>query len=1554
MKTRLLILLLFFSCSVLFAQVTNTCIVPNAGFENGNTTGWILKSGGYGVNPPCPTGTCPRYGTTYSGGAVAGALNSPVTGATNRHTLMSTAGGNDPNAAAATPVPVVAPGGGTYSFRLGNAATGSGGAANLSQAEAARFTFAVTNQNAFFTYRYAFFVQDGSHQFQEQPSFEVVVLDQSDVLIPCGRYFVEAGNYPSCVNSSGFITGLNGYVYKPWTDVGLDLTGYIGQNVSIEFRTTDCLPVGGSSSTNCTNGVCTLTNASGSCTYASPATTCTPTGGGACAGAPGTHSAYAYIDAYCSPLDVKTPVFCAGAASVQICAPTGYTSYSWPAGQPGLAGTPTTQCVTINNPVAGTTYTVNMVSATGCPTSTKVTLKGFDLTLRDTTICNGAAPFPLTLTPSVAGNYNYSWTPSAGLSCTNCQSPTYTPGGSSTSYTVTMTDPVLGCSKTKSISITLKSTSSVAATGTTVCSGVSGTLTATGQSCSGAVTYSWAPSTFLSGTTGSSVTATNPTTTTTYTVTVTNGSGQTATATALLTVNPNPVVTVPPATICAGNSTTLTAGGATTYTWSPTTGLSSGTGATVTANPTVTTTYTVTGTNPTGCTGTTTVTVTVNPNPVVSVTGATICPGASAPLTASGATTYTWSPITGLSSGTGTTVTANPTVTTTYTVVGTTNGCTGSTTVVVTVTPPCGPTVATTGVTVCNGVCGSVTSTAANGTPPYTYLWNTGATTPNLTPAPCPTVTTTYTITVTDNSVPKGTASAIAVITVNPNPVVSVPAATICNGASTTLTASGATTYTWVPTTGLSSGTGTSVTANPNTTTTYTVTGSNPTGCTGTTTVTVTVNPIPVVTVPNASICPGGSTPLTASGATTYTWSPTTGLSSGTGTTVTANPSATTTYTVIGTSNGCTGSTTVIVNVGALVATVSPNKTICFGSSTQLTAGGGSIYNWTPATGLDNPSIFNPIASPTITTTYTVVVSDATCSDQAVVTITVDPAITLNVAPVNVTCFGACNGQTIVIPSGGNGSFTYAWSGGCTQAACNNVCAGTYTLTATDGVGCTATGTTTVTQPSALTVTNTSSNVSCFGVCDGTASVTAGGGTAPYAYAWSPSGGAAANATALCAGSYTCTVTDANSCTIKTSVTITQPTAIVVSTANKAICPNGSVTLNATSTGGSGAITFTWSPSGSLSSGTGSSVVANPTTTTVYTITGTDANGCTGGTSVTVTVNPVPVISIPAATICQGTSTTLNASGATTYSWSPTTGLSSGSGATVTANPFTTTTYIVVGTNSFGCTGSSTVTVTVNLAPVITTTGGNACPGLPITLTASGANTYSWAPPTYLNTTTGPTVISSPSSTTIYTITGVGANGCSATANATATVNPKPVAAFITSPDDANEFNPTIYFYDQSSGGPIVTWHWTLGDSANTPSSLQNPVFKYPPYAHTYPIKLVVVNQYGCIDSITGTVIIHGIFTFYIPNTFTPNNDGTNDGFMPKGVGIDESDYDLWIFDRWGNLIWHTSIWGDAWDGRANHGADVAQIDTYVWKVHVKEKETGNKHNYIGHVNIVK
>jgi gliding motility-associated-like protein len=1307
---------------------------------------------------------------------------------------------------------------------------------------------------------------------------------------------------------------------------------------------------------NGTCGTISATGANGTAPYVytwSPATGLSATTGASISACPTTNTTYtvtvkdnngtgastsaiAVVTVKTNPtVTVPPATICAGTPATLTA--SGGTTYTW---SPGTGLSATTGATVTATPASTSTYTVVGTTA-GCTGSTTVIVTVNPkpvVSVPSASICPGGST-PLT----ASGGTTYTWSPATGLSATTGATVTANPGATST-YTVIGTS--LTCTGSTTVVVTVGALVANAGPNVAICSGGSTNLSA-----SGGTIFTWTPATGLSSTTISNPVA-NPVVTTTYSVVVSDGSCSDD-AVVIVTVNPNPVVSVPSATICAGTSATLIASGATTYTWTPATGLSATTGATVTATPAATSTYTVTGSFATGCTGVTTVIVTVNPIPVIVSNPVTICQGNAAPLSASGADIYSWSPAGSLSPSTGANVMANPTVTTTYTVVGTitATGCTGKTTVIVTVIPPCGPNVNATGVTVCNGVCGTVTSTATGGVPPYTYLWNTGATSSSLTPSPCPTVTTTYTVTVTDNSSPVGTATAVAVITVNPNPVVTVPAAVICNGACTPLTASGATTYTWSPATGLSATTGASVTACPTATTTYTVTGSFATGCTGITTVLVTVNPIPVISVPNASICPGGSTILNATGANTYTWSPATGLSATTGASVTANPAGTTTYTVVGTSLSCSSSTTVVVSVGALVADAGLDKFICSGGSVGLNATGGTIFTWTPATGLSNATVSNPTASPAVTTTYTVTVSDGFCSDDDVVIVTVNPPIVLNAAGVDVTCFGACNGQIIVIPSGGTAPYTYAWSSGCTAAACNNICAGTYSLVTTDAMACTASATATVTQPTALSVALTgSTNVSCFGMCDGTTGVSAAGGTVPYTYSWTPSGGTSANAIGLCAGSYTCTLTDANNCSVKTSVTITQPTAVIVNSANADICPNTCATLNATGSGGTGAINFSWSPGGS----TGNAVSVCPASTTTYTITGTDLNGCTGFTTVVVTVEPTPIVTVPAATICAGTITTLTASGAATYSWLPATGLSAVTGTTVTANPTLTTTYTVTGTSAFGCTGSVEVTVTVNPIPVLSSSGGNACPGDSIALSVSGAATYSWSPSTALNITTGPNVTARPANTIVYTITATGANGCTAAITATATVNPKPDANFSTSPDVVDLFDPTVYFNDHSTGGIISSWKWNLGDPKNTTSVVQNPSFRYPDTTGKYQVQLIVTNQFGCIDTVTGTVIIHGIFTFYIPNTFTPDDDGINDRFMPKGTGIDETDYDLWIFDRWGNLIWHTDIWGESWDGKANGGAEIAQIDTYVWKVHVKEKDAGTIHNYIGHVNIVK
>jgi gliding motility-associated-like protein len=196
-------------------------------------------------------------------------------------------------------------------------------------------------------------------------------------------------------------------------------------------------------------------------------------------------------------------------------------------------------------------------------------------------------------------------------------------------------------------------------------------------------------------------------------------------------------------------------------------------------------------------------------------------------------------------------------------------------------------------------------------------------------------------------------------------------------------------------------------------------------------------------------------------------------------------------------------------------------------------------------------------------------------------------------------------------------------------------------------------------------------------------------------------------------------------------------------------------------------------------------------------------------------------------------------------------------------------------------------------------------------------------------------------------------NGCPGTKSIIEPVKvlPIPVAAFSSSPQPTTILDPAISFSDQSTGN-LISWTWTFGDPGDSVSILQNPIHTYTDTG-CFNVTLIVVDTDGCKSQVVNPICIEPYFTFYAPNTFTPNGDGKNDIWMPYGVGIDPKNYDLIMFDRWGNLMFETHVWGEGWDGKANNGTDIAQIDTYVWKVVLKDV-FHKKHQYIGHCNIIR
>ncbi len=479
--------------------------------------------------------------------------------------------------------------------------------------------------------------------------------------------------------------------------------------------------------------------------------------------------------------------------------------------------------------------------------------------------------------------------------------------------------------------------------------------------------------------------------------------------------------------LCAGQSVSFTASGASTYVWSPATGLNTTTGATVTASPTQTTTYTITGTRAAnGCTSTNTVTVTVAPpfgTRVFTTDPTTICAGQVATLRARAGVapgaTFLWSPAVGLSSTTDSVVTAAPTQTTTYTVTATRNGCTSVATQTITVAPPVTARVASTGATTfCAGNQVELRARPNAGTGPVTFLWSPAAGLSSATDSvvtASPTTTTTYTVTIT-----RGPCSATAtqIVTVDaPITARIVPdgPTTLCSGTPLVLRATGGTDYEWSPALGLSSTTGDSVVATPTVTTLYRLRATTGT-CQAVDSVQVTITrPLALTAVVAApTICAGGSTTLTASGGaggrTIYQWSPATGLSSATDSVVTATPTQTTTYTVTATRGTCIGTQTVTVAVTALPtpAVTADQPTVCAGGTTTLRATGARYYTWAPLTGLTFTAADSSVAtvSPTATTTYTLTGRNGQCPATATVTVTAvaaQQATGTIVSPVGVT-----------------------------------------------------------------------------------------------------------------------------------------------------------------------------------------------------------------------------------------------------------------------------------------------------------------------------------------------------------------------------------------------------------------------------------------------------------------------------------------------------------------------------------------------------------------------
>ncbi len=977
-------------------------------------------------------------------------------------------------------------------------------------------------------------------------------------------------------------------------------------------------------------------------------------------------------------------------------------------------------------------YTVIIATPAGCKkTKTFTVAEPSVLTTIPSQVnvrCNGTSTGRATV--SARGGkapYRYSWSHSGGTS-------PIASGLSAGIYTVTVTD-ANNCTVTQSFTITEPDTliASQGSQTNIACHGdKTGSATVSASGGTGAYRYSWSPSGGTSATaTGLGVGI--------YTVNITDANSCTTTQNFTITEPDGLVASQDSQTniACHGANTgsaTVSASGGTgayTYSWSP----SGGTSATATGL--IAGTYTVTVTDANSCTATQSFIIT---EPVSSLS-ATITSvevscfdgaNGSASVSVSGGSpnySYSWAPYggtvataTGLSAGDYTcTITDS-------------KGCTLTKTITVGTPAKIAATITKVDVSCNGGANGSATVSASGGVGSYSYSWaptgGNAATASGLSKG-------NYTVTIQDGN----TCVYIGSVTIDEPPVLTASIShtdVLCNGGATgtaTVVPSGGTGtyfYLWSP-----SG-GTAATATGLATGTYSCKITDSNGCFVTKSIRIDEPAVLSATTSqiDATCISAGEAAVNVSGGVgpyTYLWSPSgqttaiaTGLNNG-------NHSC-----LITDTNGCTITKTFLINTtNTLIAVTSQNDILCNGANTGSAsvvpsgAPGPFTYVWAP-TGGSSDTASNLVAG-----NYSVTITSANgCSIVKTFTITQPSALIVAPSQTNLLCNGTNTGSASVSVSGGTGSYTYSWapSGGTSETA-TGLGAGTYTVTVTDANSCTATQSFIITEPDILTATAVyQTNISCNGTNTGSATVGVSGGKPGYSYSWAPSGGTSATATGLSAGTYTVTVTDANSCTTTQSFIITEPnvlTATAVSQTN--ISCNGTNTGSATVgvSGGKPGYSYSWAPYG------GTSATATELGAGTYTVTVTDANSCTTTQSFIVTEpNVLTATAVSQTNIsCNGTNTgsaTVGVSGGKpgySYSWAPSGGTSA------TATGLSAGTYTVTVTDANSCTTTKSFTITEPaLLEVITSKNDVSCySGNDGTASVNvsggkGVYTYLWSP----------------------------------------------------------------------------------------------------------------------------------------------------------------------------------------------------------------------------------
>jgi len=1142
---------------------------------------------------------------------------------------------------------------------------------------------------------------------------------------------------------------------------------------------------------------------------------------------------------------------------------------------------------------------------------------------------------------------------------------------SSSSYTVTVTD-INGCTASDFTGITMLP-APVASAGpqAVICLGDSSTLTGSGNG-----SYLWQPGNYTAGT----ITVT-PSNTTWYTLVVTAGNGCSSEDSVKVKINALPVADAGPDTsVCTGSQVTLSVSGGSSYHWLPGGYIT----ASVTVSPVTFTSYTVVVTNAQGCTGSDTVDVMSYPLPAVITINPVICTGQSAMLDAGNpGSLYMWSTgatdqaIQAASSGS---------YTVTVTAAG---GCTESGTFQVTLG---GGNIASNASSV--SVCQGTPAVFDAGNAGSSFLWSTGATTQQIHVSSAGP----YTVTVTDLT--GCSAAFVSSLGYHPDPVASFTAAPACQGSPVsfvnTTTISGGTVSAWHWDFGNGQ---TSQSASPQHifsqpgSVPVTLTAVSSVGCTSSASGTVMIHNLPVAAFSSQSSCFYDTaffydlSYVTNDSLTAWTWN------FGDNTTH-LGPSASHVYGSAGlwtpmltvtTAHGCTD--TVSATYQALPAPVAVFSAtdVCMGSPVQFTDSShiaGSLitgWSWTFGNGgtsqVKQPS--HIYAAPGSFTVTLIASSADGCLDTTTAAVQVHP---LPVTDFSATV--ACDGQAIQLTNlsavAGGGTLSYSWDLGDGNSSSLPSPSHIYphhgifnvTLEATSIHGCITTLTKQVHVHPRPVV-----SFSMQDVCDGQPVIFSNSSTIASGQisSWNWNMGDNSTDTLFApvhlyagTGSYAVTL---GAISDQGCMSVAADTVIVYAVPQPLISLQGacvgavvmiSDVSNTTASGTSG---WLWNL-GDGTYSTGQAVMhqyVNPGSYTV-TLTASTPHGCSATVSATQMIHPNPVSGFSVKGSCEGTpiqfmnSSYISAGTITQFEWD----FGDSTPVSILTNPVHS--YVNAGyysvtlkaTSSLGCkdTAESGIHINSNPVPLFSATTPEGCGPLTVNfydssfVDGSYINKWHWSfgdgntagipDPVHTYTKTGSYPV---------TLTVTSFEGCMATVVRPGfiTVHPDPVASFTLSPHETNVLD-HITFENFSQGA--TSYLWDFGDGGS--STEMNTYHTYSDTG-TYTVTLTSINEYGCKHSVRETVHMNPVWTIYIPNAFTPNDDGVNDIFSPNGIGI--ISYTVIIWNRWGDMVFEGKNCG--WNGAASNRQSPAIQDVYIYQVKFTDVFGGN-HQETGRVTLLK